>query len=412
MRETRVPVADACAARRLDETPGAVRRDEHLAARRQHDAVAGRGEVRGGEPFPGIANPLLARLIEVGVEVDRDHRVLAGGDVEQAKVRAELIDDPPAGERGILHVPLGVPRVLPEIAALGRHRPDVHEAVAIRHEVDASPPEHRIAVGARVVAGEAAGLRAASRIEAPDVLRGAALVSLRMTSLEREPHEEDGAAVVGPRRLGGLAQRHALAPSAFEIDEDRLEIGETGLAPGDVDETPIRREAFGRAAAAVERPSPRKAAVRRHRIDLVRAFVLRREGDRGPIRREDRVRLHSRVARETRRETPGGGNRPEVPFRDEDHPLSVNRGMAVVADGAGRGSAGRDQDEKRQKKCALHGFLPRSRDGGGGGRSRTDDTAGARPAPAPVRAANPAFLDVAIEPRSGADYDGARSNPR
>ena len=93
-----------------------------------------------------------------------------GGDVIEPEIGAPLVDDASAGEGGALHVPPFVPGELDRIAPVRGHRPQVHDPVAVAHEVDAPPPPHRILACAGEVPRQEDGF-AGSGGEPPDTLR-------------------------------------------------------------------------------------------------------------------------------------------------------------------------------------------------------------------------------------------------
>ena len=91
--EAGIADANLLVAERFDESPLLDRRDEELAARRENDAIAVRREMDAGDPFDGIPDPLLAGLLEVGDERDRDLAVVVRCDVIDMQISAELISD-------------------------------------------------------------------------------------------------------------------------------------------------------------------------------------------------------------------------------------------------------------------------------------------------------------------------------
>src|SRR5438105_13820620 len=86
------------------------------------------------------------------------------------------------------NVEVGVMRVLAYVLAARVHRPEVHGAVAIAREVDASLPHHRRSARAVIVGGPGLSVFRVWR-EAPDVLCGAAAIAFRVAALPREPCE-------------------------------------------------------------------------------------------------------------------------------------------------------------------------------------------------------------------------------
>ena len=63
-------------------------RHKDASARGQRDLVAVGREMHRGKIIDGILDPMLAQIVEIGRELDRDGAILAGRDVVQAQIGA------------------------------------------------------------------------------------------------------------------------------------------------------------------------------------------------------------------------------------------------------------------------------------------------------------------------------------
>jgi hypothetical protein len=229
-----------------------------------------------------------------------------------------------------------VARVLPELAAGRRHRPEVHVSVAIAQKVEASSPGHRVLAGAFVVGRQRDGFVVARR-EPPEVLRRASLVALRVAALEREPCEVQRSSVLGVSAISCLGERDELSRAGAWIDPDELGVRKCRMAACRVEDLAGRRPPDHVSRGTVIGVSGRHAAVERKRVDLGRTLVCGRERKRLPVRRERRPGLFGRMSRESLRGTTLNADTPEVPFGGEDERVTVNRGEPVVAECSWRG---------------------------------------------------------------------------
>ena len=334
-RIARIAKPHARLVRHAHQPPRFGRRREHLAARREDHPRPIRRHVPGGQVLRRLPHPALAQLFEVGDQRDRHHRVLARLQIEQRDVRAILVRDAAVGERRTLRVIVFVPRVLLQILALGRHRPDVHYTVAIAQEVHAPLPEHRVLRRARIILGQRHGLRAGRPF--PQALHFPALVALGRTALERQPREDHRFAIGQERGLGRLGQLDRRAP-ALQVQRDELRAGQRRKAPRPVQQPPVRGPARHHRAAAIPRAPRRQTALDRHRVNLIRPFVLRGEGDRPSVRRNRRRLLLAWRRGQAPRRAALGRDAPQIAFRrEQDRPAAYRRVAVVARPGLGAG---------------------------------------------------------------------------
>ena len=188
-QKTRLTIAHAALAGDLDEATRAGRSDEDLAADGEGDAVAGRGEGAMGHVVHRLGHPFFAGLIEVRSEGDRHDRGAARRQIEEPKIGAILIGDAAAVKTGVLYAEVGVLRELAQVGAVGLHRPQIHRSVAVAGEIDATLRPHRPTARPGEIRGERGGLDLARGV-APQVLRGAALVTFRVAALRGEAGEK------------------------------------------------------------------------------------------------------------------------------------------------------------------------------------------------------------------------------
>jgi len=208
--ELRVAVANSRRTARFDESAGSDRCHEHLPVGGQGDARSVGCEVGRRQVVGGRLHPPLARLIEVGGQTDRHRGVRVLRDVVDPDVRAELVGDPSVGDRRGQHVPPRVARVLLQVAPRSVHRPDIHGAVAVGGEVDASLKDHRRAAGSGEIGGEVHGFVFLFAGPGPNGLGRSSLVALGLAPLRREAREVNAAAVRGERGIVCLSQREQL----------------------------------------------------------------------------------------------------------------------------------------------------------------------------------------------------------
>ncbi len=316
-------IAAAVAARRaLPE-----RHAEQLAAGDQRQRVAGRMEAERFQVLAG-GDELARRLGAVRGRADVELAVAVARRVEQADLRAALVDDALAvGLRvaGVERLVVGVPA---QLAAVGPAGVEVADAVAVAEEPDAAGDPHR--------AGEVAG----QLLHAPEAAAAFGV----------DPERARGAAAIAlpARRVGGVAADHlALAGTEGEVvdlapgqrprraaggaDDEGVVVAEEGLAlGGDVDDLARRRPAAHQRVGAQPGEAPRRAALGRHDIDLGMLLVAADEGEQLAVgRKAGRGRL-----REARGQAPGdaagGAHRPQVVVGDEHDRLAVEGRMAHV----------------------------------------------------------------------------------
>ena len=303
------------------------RHAEQLAARHQRQRVAGRMEAERLQVLAGGDEP-ARRLRPVRGRADLDLAVALARRVEQADLRAALVDDAPAvGLRmaGVEGLVVGVPA---QLAAVGPARVEVADAVAVAEEPDPAVEPHR------------AGEVARQRLHPPE-----AAVAFGI-----DPQRAGGAAAIAlpARRVGGVAADHlALARPEGEVvdlapgqrprraaggaDDEGVMVAEEGLAlGGDVDDLARRRPAAHLRVGAEPGEAARRAALGRHDVDLGMLLVAADEGEQLAVGREAGRRGLGEARGQAPGDAAGGAHGPQVVVGDEHEGLAVDRRMAQV----------------------------------------------------------------------------------
>jgi hypothetical protein len=182
--------ADPYALLSRDAHPAAVpgRGREDVASRDEHDPIARGRDAGRCQVIEGLRDPAFPHLVEIGRQNDVDPPVAPGGDVVDMEIRDELIDDPAVLEGRRARVEFLVECQLLEAFSARVHGPQVHDPVAVAHEIDPPVPGQGVLACPCVVRGQ--GRRFAPRPELPEALDRSALVALGVAALEREAREK------------------------------------------------------------------------------------------------------------------------------------------------------------------------------------------------------------------------------
>src|SRR4029079_7663540 len=111
--------------------------------------------------------------------------------------------------------------VLAGVSATLRGGPDVHRPITVAEKIQSPVPQHGVLAGALVVGGQLDRFLVAIGI-APDVLRGAALVPLGVTTLKRKPREVQRLSARIVRPVARLCERHDRPGAGRRINASEL----------------------------------------------------------------------------------------------------------------------------------------------------------------------------------------------
>ena len=117
--EARIAVAHSCSPRHLHKPPLLYRRHKYLAARSERQSVPGWREMDGCQKVQRLFHPALTLLVKIRSESDVEQPFLAILEVQQAQVRALLVNDAPPFLGRRLHVVFPVLSVLAQIRSVG-----------------------------------------------------------------------------------------------------------------------------------------------------------------------------------------------------------------------------------------------------------------------------------------------------
>ena len=284
--------------------------DKYFAARGKHGRRAVRRDVHLGQILYRLLHPVFAHLVKVGFESHGNLVFRAGGKIDRPQIGSAGVNHVPVARQCGLHVEDLLMALFFQVLALLVHRPDVLDAVAVRDEVDAPVPDHRVRGSAVVVSRKRFGLMSA--IKAPDVLRPAALVALGLAPLLVPAREVERVPIGGPGSFRGFIQRNNLA-LAGGVDQNQLVAGQRRVTLGGDHQPPVGRPSLG-LHVALPGAALGQAAADGHGVDLAGTFIVGQERHGLAVGRDHRLGLLACAGGEPVGHATFHAHRPQVAF--------------------------------------------------------------------------------------------------
>ncbi|ASR43240.1 hypothetical protein BEN78_07480 [Xanthomonas citri pv. mangiferaeindicae] len=346
--------------RRLDPAKRAGAGERHAPACGQRDPAAVCGHARTVEEGQRPVQPARAPRCGVGRQCQREHTIVAAGEVVAGDVGTALVDDAPIAQLRTAHLEIAMRGELARIAAIGIEGPQIGHAVGIADDVQAALPPHRPRQRADVVGGQAHGFAGAG-IEAPQLAAGATAVLARVVlGYGQAETDEVQPPLVVVRRLARIGQRQ-FAPGQ-RVGMHRMQGPRPGrphaLVSG-VEHLALRRPALHQHAPALEAQALGHATGQRHHIGLGGAVVVGRIGQPGAVRGDRGLGLVGRMAGQAPGLATVDARQPQVAFRGEHQMRTVQSGIAVIA-GHRRRRPAQQQAEQRQQAPGSQAQGPRA----------------------------------------------------
>ena len=188
-QEARLAITNGVIPRDFHDATGLGGEGEDLAARGEDSARSVWRNVHGCEVVMRFFDPMLAHLVEVGEQRNRDDLLVSGIQIEEPQIGAGGIDDAAVVERGRLHIEDILIAFFFDAVPLGAHGVDICDAIAIGEKVDTIFPEHGMGRGSGEIGRERD--RFVFAVEAPDVLGESTLVALGLAPLAKPAGEKE-----------------------------------------------------------------------------------------------------------------------------------------------------------------------------------------------------------------------------
>ena len=333
----------------------------HAPTRSEHQPLARGRQLDVGQLLQRRADLACALLVEVGHQVDCQRPVVRRCQVQHVHVGAQLVGDTAVAQRSVAHVPVLVARVLAQVGASGRHRPDVIGAIAVADEIQAALPPHRPFAIAGIGRQQLHRLGLAIDIVAPQLRVGAAPVILDVVVGERQAvaGEVQGLAGVVEHGVVGVGHgKHAARQRGGRDGRDDAVRRRSLAVLGADQHLALRGPAQHRHGAVLERDAPWQAASERHHVGFLRAFVGAGERHPAAVVRDGGVGFGGSVRGQALGRAALGAGLPQVAFGGEHHGVATDGRESVIGfGGVGADLGGQQANGQQQLRQAgqFHG---------------------------------------------------------
>ena len=116
---------------------------KHLAPRRKHHPASVRRNMHVGQVRQRLSHPVLAQLVEIADQRNRNHSLVSGLQIQRPQVRAARIHHAPIPDRRRFNIKNLLMALLLHPMPMLVHRVHIHHAIAVRQKIHPPTPNHR-----------------------------------------------------------------------------------------------------------------------------------------------------------------------------------------------------------------------------------------------------------------------------